>query len=241
MNEPQAAANETPVSKAEQKTQPSKAQTKKDQKRHSIAQVTTGNKTPPPKDRSTSPKNAEFLLDRLASPSKKPVLQSPAKRPTILPKADPLDTKKAEAVINKTFLLKDVPKLTSIIEDLKTTRAEQIFNEFRASAEVRFQTSDDLVSSLTQKNQSLAAELELLKNKLTALENREPGPEDQSFEHQLILDMMEQIVGLRLHRVEDTEESLSFDCSQSGKNGGTYHFRRFVHDTLLTQQSWITS
>ena len=172
--------------------------------------------------------DAEKPLLSLKSPVKRPSQLQPSvspRKPSTTIKSDLLDAKKAEAVIHKAFTAKDLPKLTSVLNDLKTTRADQIFNEFKASAEIRFKTSDDLISSLTSRNKQLQQEVTLLKERLDQLESgtTQGLNEEAQYENELILDMIEQIVGLRLHRVEETDDALSFDCSQSGKNGSEYY------------------
>lgn len=169
-----------------------------------------------PKFIPTSPsKRVSSISSRIPSPVKKHSLSS---------KPD-LDHRKTEHAITQNFLSKNLPKLNSIIDELKTSKAESLFDDLKASTETRFKTSDDLINSLTNRNQQLAVELEELKNRLAELENHPNtgSNEEESFQNELILDMMEQIVGLRIHKVEETEEALSFDCSQSGKNGGEYN------------------
>lgn len=218
------------------------------EKKQHMAATPTPSPKPKPKAPATKTATAKSQTKTKASPGKKqespislkPALQlsvrSPNKSPTkrqspSLPlsfnkkqpsaKIDILDAKKAEAVINKTFLAKDIPRLTSIIDDLKTTRADQIFKEYKASTEVRLKTSDDLISTLSAKNNALAMEVQELKVRLRDSEHQQVpmADEEEQYQNQLILDMIEQIVGLRIHRAEETDNALSFDCSQSGKNG----------------------
>ncbi len=173
-----------------------------------------------------------------ASPSKRVSsissrIPSPVKKHPLGSSKPDLELKKTEQVINQNFLSKNLPKLSSIIDDLKTSKADALFDELKSSTETRFKTSDDLINSLTSRNQQLSIELEELRGRLSELENNPNGDvqpianEEESFQNELILDMMEQIVGLRIHSVEDTDEALSFDCSQSGKNGGKYNYRLF--------------
>ncbi|CAM9022259.1 unnamed protein product [Wickerhamomyces anomalus] len=152
-------------------------------------------------------------------------IPSPVKKHPLGSNKPDLEFKKTEQAINQNFVSKNLPKLSSIIDDLKSSKADALFDELKSSTETRFKTSDDLINSLTSRNQQLSIELEELRGRLSELENNPNGDvqpianEEESFQNELILDMMEQIVGLRIHSVEDTDEALSFDCSQSGKNG----------------------
>lgn len=182
-----------------------------------------------PKLTPTSPsKRVSSISSRIPSPVKKFPLSS---------KPD-LDHRKTEHAITQNFLCKNLPKLNSIIDELKTSKAESLFDDLKASTETRFKTSDDLINSLTNRNQQLSIELEELKSRLRDLENNPTNGanEEESFQNELILDMMEQIVGLRIHKAEETEEALSFDCSQSGKNGGELSYKMlyqfFSHTNL---------
>lgn len=170
-----------------------------------------------------------------ASPSKRVSsissrIPSPVKKHPLGSSKPDLEFKKTEQAINQNFVSKNLPKLSSIIDDLKSSKSDALFDELKSSTETRFKTSDDLINSLTSRNQQLSIELEELRGRLSELENNPNGDvqpivnEEESFQNELILDMMEQIVGLRIHSVEDTDEALSFDCSQSGKNGGKYNY-----------------
>jgi hypothetical protein len=171
---------------------------------------------------------------RLAIPSSR--LPSPTKKQSlVVGRVDPLDVKKVEAVVHKAFSSRDTAKLSGVLDDLKTTRAEQIFNDYRANAEIRFRNSDDLISSLTAKSNELANEVNSLRSHIASLEKQTSNVnEEEQFQSQLILDMMEQIVGLRIHRAQETDDALSFDCSQSGKNGSTYQPSRYYLWIILT-------
>jgi hypothetical protein len=170
---------------------------------------------------------------RVGIPSSR--LPSPTKKQSLAGRIDPLDVKKVEAVVHKAFSSRDTAKLSGVLDDLKTTRAEQIFNDYRANAEIRFRNSDDLISSLTSRNNELANEVNSLRSHVASLEKQTSNVnEEEQFQSQLILDMMEQIVGLRIHRAQETEDALSFDCSQSGKNGSTYQSSRYYPQIILT-------
>lgn len=156
-------------------------------------------------------------------------IPSPVKKHLLVSTKPDLEFKKTEQAINQNFLSKNLPKLTNIIEELKSSKAENLFDELKTSTETRFKTSDDLINSLTSRNQQLSIELEELRGRLSELESSQTNAvtssganEEETFTNELVLDMMEQIVGLRIHSVEDTDDALSFDCSQSGKNGGMY-------------------
>lgn len=195
----------------------------------------TEKSAPPTKKSPTLPKHKASAIP--TSPSKRVSsissrIPSPVKKHSLTNSSKPdLDFRKTEHSIHQQFTSKNLPKLTQIIDDLKSSKAEHLFDELKNSTELRFKTSDDLINSLSSRNQQLSIELEELKGRLAEAESNSGASanvvsneanEEESFRNELILDMMEQIVGLRIHNVEDTDEALSFDCSQSGKNGGEY-------------------
>ncbi|CCH42374.1 Zinc metalloprotease [Wickerhamomyces ciferrii] len=176
-----------------------------------------------PKPRSLpAPNSPTKRVSSVSSRIPSPIKRNPSNN---ISRSNDLDHKRTEQSINQSFLSKNIPKLNSIIDELKTTKSEQLFDDLKNSTELRFKTSDDLINSLTSQNQSLLTELEETKARLIELETNGNGSnssndnDEESYQNELILDMLEQIVGLRIHKAEDTDEALSFDCSQSGKNG----------------------
>jgi hypothetical protein len=108
---------------------------------------------------------------------------------------------------------------------LRTGKQEQIFDNYKNSIELKLQAANELITSLSLQNDHLQQELQdtrtLLESESKQGQSSAPSQanEQDFLENELILDMLEQIVGLRIHKVDDTEEALSFDCSQTGKNG----------------------
>lgn len=140
--------------------------------------------------------------------------------------SESIDLSKVQSASMNAFQNKSLPKLSSIIDDLRSTKQDQIFDKYRSSMDLQLHAAKELISSLTIKNNQL--EQELIDTKVLLAEETKPETpskqanqynEQDFIENELILDMMEQVVGLRIHKVEDTEDALFFNCSQSGKNG----------------------
>ncbi|CDR37712.1 CYFA0S01e15522g1_1 [Cyberlindnera fabianii] len=168
----------------------------------------------------TSPVRSPTKLNTSRIPS--PVRRSVATKPSV----DSFDITKVQAALNQAFTSKNIPKLSSILDDLKSTKADQLFNDLKNTTNARAKASEDLIKSLTVKNEQLATQLETALARIEELEEKSAKvavagglSEEAEYENQLILDMMEQVVGLRIHKAEDSDAALSFSCSQSGKHG----------------------
>lgn len=152
-------------------------------------------------------------------------IPSPLKKKLNSKVSETLDLNRAQSSTLSALHSKNLPKLTSIIDDLRTGKQEQIFDNYKNSIELKLQAANELITSLSLQNDHLQQELQdtrtLLESESKQGQSSAPSQanEQDFLENELILDMLEQIVGLRIHKVDDTEEALSFDCSQTGKNG----------------------
>lgn len=157
-----------------------------------------------------------------------------------------IDIQKLKEVVNQAFISRDTPKLSFILEELKTTHSETLFKILQSKTEDLQKKSQETINYLTALNEELKSENRALKEQIAALSSTSHtihssftsvqntptlgsglrrkseilSEKDQEDDYnEMNIDMTEQITGHRIISSQETDHDIVFRCFQVGSAG----------------------